>query len=362
MLRQRGRDVHDLLPRRMWEADAPCMEMQPVFDPLRQVVVALVLLVAQNGVADDGHMSAQLMLAAGDRLERKPGDLLPGPVHHGVIGDRGLRHLLLAGPRFPHAVSLRACSFHQRGIDLALRRLRYALDQRPIDLAHRTGLEGAAELCGHLAAFGYHQHAGGVAIEAVHQARPWLRAVAKALEQSVEMMRSLGSALHGDSRRLVKHQEIVVLVERDGGEKGAVGLGQSLWGRRRRGRRDRQRRNANALTRNKPGACLGAAAVDPDLAGAEQLLESAMRQVSEVAAEPTVEAHAVLASLHCPRFDRRSLRHCTSGRWRCWQAARGLDPCRFRVTFEPNRSEGDGVPLNRHAANDSYRIISMRWA
>src|SRR5262249_50193445 len=69
--------------------------------------------------------------------------------------------------------------------------------------------------------------------------------------------------------------------ERDGGEKGAVGLGQSLWGRRRRGRRDRQRRNANALARNKPGACLGAAAVDPDLAGAEQLLEAAMGRAAK---------------------------------------------------------------------------------
>ena len=62
------------------------MKMQLVFDPFRQFGTARVFLVAQDGMADDGHMRAKLMLPPGDRLERDEGDLLPGTVDHGHGG------------------------------------------------------------------------------------------------------------------------------------------------------------------------------------------------------------------------------------------------------------------------------------
>src|SRR6478735_2559912 len=149
------------------------------------------------------------------------------------------------------------------------------------------------------------------------------------------MVRGLGSTLHGDPRRLVEHQEIVVLVKRDGGEKRALGLGQRLRRRRRRRRCGRQWWNANALSGGKARTRLGASAIDAYLAGAEQLLKPAVRQVGVMASEPAVEAHAVLARLYCPRFDRRSLRHRTSGKGRLRPTATALAPCEFRVTLPP---------------------------
>ena len=44
------------------------------------------------------------------------------------------------------------------------------------------------------------------------------------------MVRRLGAALHRDPGRLVEHEQIVVLVEGDGGEKVAVGLRQACCG------------------------------------------------------------------------------------------------------------------------------------
>ena len=130
------------------------------------------------------------------------------------------------------------------------------------------------------------------------------------------MMRGLGAALHCDARRLVEHEQIVVLVEGDGSKEGTVRLGQRLRCRRCR-RSRRQRRHANGLTRGEPCARLGAAAVDPNLAGAQQFLEPAVRQVGVMAPEPAVEPHAVLAGLDRPHFDWQSLRHGPSGKWGC---------------------------------------------
>src|SRR6478609_6498844 len=94
----------------------------------------------------------------------------------------------------------------------------------------------------------------------------------------------------------------------------------------------RQRRHTNGLTRGEPCARLGAAAVDPNLAGAQQFLEPAVRQVGVVAPEPAVEPHAVLTGLDRPHLDWRSLRHGPSGKWKCASAI-GLDRCQFRVTL-----------------------------
>src|SRR5690606_40962288 len=69
--------------------------------------------------------------------------------------------------------------------------------------------------------------------------------------------------------------------------------------RRARGRRLRrlprgERRHAYHLPRLQAGRSAAAAAIDPDLAGAQQLLQAAMAELGKVAAEPTVEAESVL--------------------------------------------------------------------
>src|SRR6185437_7012181 len=148
------------------------MKVKLARDAFGHVEVAAIFLIAQDRIADDRHMRAELMLPPGDRLERDEGDALPCPVDHRVMGHRRLRDVLLAGPRLAHAIALGTCGLDQRRLDLALRRFGDALHQSPIDLAHRAGLEGPAELRRPRAPLGDNEHAGRVAIEPMYETRP----------------------------------------------------------------------------------------------------------------------------------------------------------------------------------------------
>ncbi len=57
-----------------------------------------------------------------------------------------------------------------------------------------------------------HQHAGGVAVEAVDQARA-VQPLAPGAEQAVDVLQGLGAALHGQARGLVEDQHLLVLVQ-----------------------------------------------------------------------------------------------------------------------------------------------------
>ena len=58
---------------------------------------------------------------------------------------------------------------------------------------------------------GDQQHAGGVAVEPMDEARPVAEAIDHAGEHAVDVPLGAGAALHGDAERLVQHQHVVVL-------------------------------------------------------------------------------------------------------------------------------------------------------
>ena len=103
-------------------------------------------------------------------------------------------------------------------------RLRHAGDQRPVDLARRARAEGLGQRRGGKARLRHQQAAGGVLVEPVHQARALRVGVraAQGAQHAVEMARGAGAALHGEPHRLVEHQHVVVFVERDRLDEGAV--------------------------------------------------------------------------------------------------------------------------------------------
>ena len=75
--RQRRGDVDRLAGDRMRNDQAARVQVQLLLDVLRgHVDVALVLVVADDRVADHVHMRAQLVLTARDRLQRHPRRLL----------------------------------------------------------------------------------------------------------------------------------------------------------------------------------------------------------------------------------------------------------------------------------------------
>ena len=89
-------------------------------------------------------ISSELMLAAGDGLQRHPGGDWRRLVDHRIEGDGALLVLLLALTRGAHAVSLRPLGLDQGHLDPALLRLGHALDERPVGLLHRPGGEELA--------------------------------------------------------------------------------------------------------------------------------------------------------------------------------------------------------------------------
>ena len=125
--------------------------------PARRLGIARIFRIADDRMADGFGMRAQLMRAAGDRLHRQPRQPRRDLVDHGVIGHRMLRvliamfgdaHLLARdlarsafGPRVAHAFAL-----GEKQRDAPLRRLRHALDQRPIDFLRLPRAENLAEL------------------------------------------------------------------------------------------------------------------------------------------------------------------------------------------------------------------------
>jgi hypothetical protein len=126
-----------------------------------------------------------------------------------------------------------------------------------------------------------------------------IHALAPGAEQLVDVVGGLGAALHGQAGGLVQGQDLLVLVQHQRLGEGDVARRQlALVGRIRR---VGQRRHADLAAGRQLGVGLGARAVDPHLAGAEQLVELDVVQVRPAALEPAVQADAVFAGVHIDR-------------------------------------------------------------
>ena len=127
------------------------------------------------------------------------------------------------------------------------------------------------------------------------QPRPLLVAEAQRVEHAVDMPLGPGAALHRQPRRLVQHDDLVVLVDDQAADLLGIAVrdGRDLarLGRRRGGDAGRQ---ADGLAGLDPVLALGALAVDADLAGAQKLLQGAVAQLGEMALEPAVQPQAGL--------------------------------------------------------------------
>ena len=177
--------------------DATREQMQFVLHAAGQfpILAREVFRVADDRMIDVRHVGAQLMRAAGDRLEREPRQQWPGGFHHRVIG-HGVAGALLAVARDAHERLVFALLLDEVGRDAALLHLGNAGDQRPIDLARRARAESLCQSGRRKARLGDQQAAGGILVEPVHQPRPLAVGIAQDLQHAVEMARGAGAALH----------------------------------------------------------------------------------------------------------------------------------------------------------------------
>src|SRR3974390_3503233 len=122
------------------------------------------------------------------------------------------------------------------------------------------------------------------------------------------MASGAGAALHRKSYRLVENQDVVVFVERDQLEEGAVLLRlRRIFTRFRR--REVERRNAHRLPCFQTRFRLCALAVHAHFAFADDALDVAERQARKVRLEESVDAHVVFVAGNCDgsHADRKSL-------------------------------------------------------
>src|SRR5262245_32501954 len=121
-----------------------------------------------------GHMGAQLVGAAGDWLEREPGERARRGLDHGIVGHR-VAGALVAMPGDPHDRLVLALLLGQESRDAALRWLWHARNQRPVDLARRARAERLRERRSRKARLGDEQATRRVLVEPVH--KTWTLAV-----------------------------------------------------------------------------------------------------------------------------------------------------------------------------------------
>ena len=180
----------------------------------------------------------------------------------------------------------------EEGRDAALRHLGHAGDQRPIDFARRARAEGFCQSRRRKPRLGDEEAAGGILIEPVHQPRPLAVRVAQDFQHAVEVARGAGAALHRKPHRLVEHQDVGVFVERDRFQEFARLLIGCVARRARLRLVEPQRRNAHGLAGLEPALRLGALAVDPHLAFADDALDMGKAQSRKPRFEEAVDAHA----------------------------------------------------------------------
>ncbi len=272
--------------------------------------LAAIFEVADDGRAERGEMDADLVGAARHRLGGDPGIVLADLVDHHIVGDGMLGvggvavdddHLLVATPAL----------LGERELDRAALLFRHAAHQRPVDLL-RIPLGqrlGQRRRRGHRPR--HDEDAGGVAVEPVDEARALLLAEGQMLQQAVHMLGDAAAALRRKAGGFVENHDARILMDHK-----RFGLfpqvftelcTDRLW-RCGAFRGTRQlRRDSQDLACGQPIARLGALAVHPHLALAQQLLELDVVQRRVVALEPAIHADAVIVFL-----DRRRARHQTA--------------------------------------------------
>lgn len=152
------------------------------------------------------------MGAAGIGFHLQPGEVLRGGIDDTVIGN-GVIGPLLAMLGDTHAVAIHGLFLDQPGRNLVLVLARNAFDQRPIGLLGVALAEGGRQLLRSTAGAGNHQHAGGIAVETVHQTRLFRPSGWSGFQKPVDMAVDAGTALNGNAGRLVENENLVVFMQ-----------------------------------------------------------------------------------------------------------------------------------------------------
>ena len=252
---------------------------------------AAIFAVAQDRRAQRRAMRAQLMGAAGHRLEREPGDPVAGMGDGAVIGDGALAFLVVGTTRSPQL----ARQLGELLVDAALARFRRARPPPPNrSCASILPRKACGELrrrrgrCAPAPARRWCPCRGGGRGAGVPRRRSAARRACRRDGASVLVppctARPCGLSITITSS---SRCSTAACKQRAPRARWAASAGAAA---RLPASRSPKRRHADDLARRTRSRGLGALAVEADLAGAQQLLQPAMAEAGEMPLEPAVEA------------------------------------------------------------------------
>ena len=291
----------------MGNVDVAGVQVQALLDAARERpvdVVVFILRIADDRVADVQRMHAQLVRAAGIGFHLQPGHRLCRGFENAVEGDRMIG-AFLAVPGDPHPVTVRRLLLHKPGRNLVFVLAGHALDQRPVGLFRIALAKGRRQLLRSTSGTGNHQHAGGVAVEPMHEPGLLALRAGPGVQHLVNMPRDAGAALHRKAGWFVEHNHLVVLMQHHALQKLVVAGMLEILAGNRAGLLgiDVERRYAHRLSRLNAGIRFHPAAIDTHLAGTQQLLERPECEAGIMDLEPAVEAHARFVRLNADVLD-----------------------------------------------------------
>ena len=294
MLGQIGGDVQ-LATAGLADDEAARMQMHLAADAAgKKRVLPAIFAIAQDRVADRGQMDAQLVGPARQRLQFEPCGLVARPLDHAVACLGGLAalhvdmHLLAAGARL----------LGERGVDQTHVLLRHADHQRPVDLLGAAAREALGKCRRAARCARDQQHAAGILVEPVDEARAGFVTLHEGIEQPVDMAVGLAAPLGGEAGRLVEDDRGLGLLDHHRARLLALFLGQLAAAGRGLGLGRVAGRDAQHLPCHQPVVGLGAGAIDPDLPGPRPARDSGKAHFRQVPLEPAVEPDAVVILAH----------------------------------------------------------------
>ena len=145
MRRQVGSDINDVAVG-MLDADAPRVEVHLAADSAGQeACLAAIFAVADDRMANGGHMDTQLMRAAGEGLQLDPGSDIARALHNAVAGAGGAAFLFVDVHFFAAGAGL----LGNRQLDHAVVDVGDADDDCPVYFARGAAGESGGEVgCG----------------------------------------------------------------------------------------------------------------------------------------------------------------------------------------------------------------------
>src|SRR5579864_7306168 len=279
------------------DPDSPCMEMELSADPSSEEGLGPAIFgIADDRVADKGHVRPKLVGPAGKRLQLDPGRAIARSIDEAPAGLRGKAAL----PVEMHFFAARSRLLGKRRVDQALGCIGHPDDERPIDLARGPPGEGLGEMARGTRAPRNEECTRRVLVETVNQLGA-SALVRKSVEKAVEMLGRLRPALGREPRRLVEDEGAAVLMDHHVANELLLVRAQRvaprlLW--RRTGGRNLERRYPYLLPGLDPVAGNGPFPGKAQLARPRPARDEIEADLRHVPLEPAVETDPVILVGH----------------------------------------------------------------